>query len=270
MFKLKPTALNAGEITHINAKYHDVISFFYDTYQEQNHPKVLDLYDSFFKDIFAYIDRLRKKKLNILDIGCGTGYLEQFMKPEKNKILGIDVSRKLLARAKTKYPTATFKLQDAYSLKDGSYDLVVENSVLHHLKDYKAILEKMTVLLKPNGCILLGAEPNYYCYRYFSFLKVFFRNVLPDKRGLKTKEIKNKLEKFAEYHMYFADGMNPFELKKFFLKKGFRKVDLRFSSREFFAGIIDRMDLRIVDYIPNFLLDSTGLLSRLFYLIVYK
>lgn len=270
MSKLKSTALKAREITQINAKYHDAISFVYDTYQEQNHPKVLNLYDNFFKDIFTYFDRLQIKKLNILDIGCGTGYLEQFLKPEKHNILGIDVSKKLLAKAKTKYPAVTFRLQDAYSLKDGSYDLVVENSVLHHLKDYETILEKMTLLLKPNGCILLGAEPNYYCYRYLSILKMLVRNIFPDKRKLKTKEVKRKLERFAEYHMYFSDGMNPFEIKKFFLKKGFQKVELILSSREFFAGIIDRMNLRIVDYIPNFLLDSTGLFSRIFYIVAYK
>jgi len=249
--------ISPKEISKINADYHDIISTFYDTYQEQNDPKVKALYRNFFQKIFTYFKKRGTKKLRILDIGCGTGYLEQYLMPEHHKIIGIDVSKKLLEIAKKKFPTVEYKLQDAYSLRDGSYDLIVENSVLHHIKDYKKILAKMVHLLKPHGCIFLGAEPNYFCYRYLSFFKNIFRKYLPDKRELKTPFIKESYEKYAEYHMYFSDGFKHYELRKFFLKKGFKNVEITFSSREFFAGISDRVKIKVIDYIPNILMDST-------------
>lgn len=262
--------LSAKTISKINARYHDIISSFYDTYQEQNHPKVVALYKDFFQEIFFYLNKVNSSKLHILDIGCGTGYLEQFLKPEKNSIVGIDVSAKLLTYAKKKYPRVAYKLKDAYDLDNGSYDLIVENSVLHHIKDYEKVLDKMVSLLKPRGCIFLGCEPNYFCYHYLSFMKTFFRKFLPDKRELKTPKIKEEYERFAEYHMYFSDGINPFKLKKFFQDRGFFRVDVKFSSREFFAGMIDRVNLHIIDYIPNALMDASSRLSRLFYLIAYR
>ena len=264
-----PASISA--ITDINAKYHDFLAPTIDTYQEQYHPKVLALYKDIFDRIFSFFKSKNKEKLSILDVGCGTGYLEQFLQPEINEIVGIDVSQKLLAKAKNKYPRVKYYLADIYKFKSRKkYDLIVENSVLHHLKDYEMVLAKMIYMLKFGGCLFLGDEPNYYAYRYLPFIKYLFRYHLQDKRKLKTADIRNKFEKHAEYHLFFSGGINPFKLKQYLSKRGLSNVYITFSSREFFASLIDRLGLYLVNYLPNFVLDSTGILSRMFYLTAFK
>ncbi len=257
------------EITKKNIEFHNLIASVYDSSQEQNHPKVISLYKNIFDKILNYFYRKKINKINILDFGCGTGFLEQFLNPKLNNITGFDVSEKLLEIAKKKHPDVQYYLTDAYKLPTKKkYDLIVENAVLHHLKNYQEIINKITPLLKPGGCLFLGAEPNYYCYRYLSLFKQIFRTKFKDNRKIRNK--KRQLEKYVEYHMYFANGFNPFEMKKKLLSHNFAKVDIYFSSREFFAGLIDRFNFHLINYLPNFLLDSTGVFSRIFYLVAYK
>lgn len=269
------------EITRINLVYHDKIAGVYDTYEEQNHPKVKELYTEFFRNIFAYFQKKGRRKLKILDVGCGTGYLEEFLIPYKNvkckmkngnpepeielEILGIDVSGKMLDIARKKYPDVHFRKMDIYDLpKKNKYDLVVENAFLHHLKDYRKCLDDMTRLVKGDGAVFLGAEPNYFCYRYLSIPKWLLRNIFPDRR--KMKDDKKNIEALAEYQMYFGNGINPLTLRDYFKKNGFRDIKIRFSSREFVAGLADRIGIRLIDIMPNFMLDSTGIMSRIFYM----
>lgn len=256
------------KIARINAQYHDMLAPVYDTFKEQNHPKVLDFYKLLIKKIYKKYITDEKKTLKILDFGCGTGYLEQFLKPKQNKITGIDVSSKMLSLAKKKYPNVNYKKQDIYQFKaHEKFDLIVENSVLHHLKDYEEVLVTCSKLLKPSGVFFGGAEPNYYCYHYLSIFKFLIRKVLADKRTLKTKDIKESLEPLAEYHMYFSEGFNPYEFKNKLMSLGFSRVEIIFSSRELVASLEDRMGLKIIDWLPNWLMDKTGLASRQFYFI---
>lgn len=257
------------EITRINLVYHDKIAGVYDTYEEQNHPKVKQIYRECFENIFAYFQTKGRKKLKILDVGCGTGYLEEFLASGVNDVLGIDVSGKMLDIARKKYPEVNFRKIDIYDLSGREkYDLVVENAFLHHLKDYRKCLDDMAGLVKSDGAIFMGGEPNYFCYRYLSFPKWLLRNIFPDKRKMKNEH--KDMEAFAEYQMYFGNGINPFSVRDYFTEKGFRDIKIRFSSREFVAGLADRTGLRLIDYLPNFMLDSSGALSRIFYLWAIK
>ena len=76
------------------------------------------------KELFdTYID----KTLNVLDIGCGAGRTTAYLKTISNKIIGIDVSDKMVDVAKAGFPTIEFKTMDAVDLQfaDASFDAAV-------------------------------------------------------------------------------------------------------------------------------------------------
>ncbi|MDP3987947.1 MAG: class I SAM-dependent methyltransferase [Candidatus Levybacteria bacterium] len=262
--------LSKEEITKKNKLYHDKIASIYDLSQERNHPKVKELYTQIFEEIFKNLDSSGSKKLEVLDIGCGTGGLEEFLNPFKNNILGIDVSEEMLKIAKKKYPKVTYKNIDIYGFKSTKkFDLIVGNAILHHLKDYEFCLEKLIKLLKPGGCIYFGHEPNYFVYKNFSSIISLYRKFVSDKRSVDLN-VKGKLESLAEYHMYYSKGINPFKLGKFFEDNNFHKVRIRLSNREFIASLEDRVGFKLIDYVPRIFLDCFGLFSRSFYLTAFK
>lgn len=91
----------------------------------------------------------------ILEVGCGSGVIYEAMldggltTPEM--YTGGDISKKLLAIAKVRYPSTTFRSLDVYNLPypDHSQDNVICVSVLQHLPDYKyAVKELLRVTRK--------------------------------------------------------------------------------------------------------------------------
>lgn len=98
----------------------------------------------------------------ILEIGCGTG---EFTRPlatfTKAQLTGIDVAPALIARARKDLPAnAAVSVADVERLPfaDGTFDAIVGNAVLHHLRLDRAVPEILRVLA-PGGRICF-AEPN--------------------------------------------------------------------------------------------------------------
>ncbi len=98
----------------------------------------------------------------VLDIGCRDGALTQYFM-EGNKILGVDVDRKALARA-SKLGIET-KLMDLHNdwadLIDRSFDRIVAGEVLEHLYYPEEIIKKVRLQLKPGG-LFIGSVPNAF------------------------------------------------------------------------------------------------------------
>ena len=82
-------------------------------------------YYDLFKDEKAYVNTANKlaslfKKNNvksILDIGCGTGKIDQLLKDKGYEIIGIDNSKEMIEHAQMNYPDITFKQMDAETFK---------------------------------------------------------------------------------------------------------------------------------------------------------
>jgi ubiquinone/menaquinone biosynthesis C-methylase UbiE len=101
----------------------------------------------------------------LLDIGCGPGgiALKIARRLPQLWVAGIDYSSNMIgaaeraARAAKLDGRATFIVGDGNRLcfRDGSFDLVLSNSVLHHLHDPVAFLNEMGRVAKPGGFVLL-------------------------------------------------------------------------------------------------------------------
>jgi SAM-dependent methyltransferase len=100
--------------------------------------------------------------MNVLELGCGTGYFTRELARSGADIVAIDVSPELLeiARANCSAPNVRYEIQNAYELSypDAVFDSIVGSSVLHHL-EIEAASREIYRVLKPGGTICF-TEPN--------------------------------------------------------------------------------------------------------------
>lgn len=114
---------------------------------------------------------LRKRRLNmfsikesthILDLGCGDGLNIKILRGYGIKnIIGIDISVDLLKLARKNNQTIKFILAPAENLpfKNNVFDIVLVDSVFHHLVDYPHCLDEILRVLKKGG-YLCFSEPH--------------------------------------------------------------------------------------------------------------
>lgn len=101
----------------------------------------------------------------LLDVGTGPGAipLKIARRSAKLRVVGVDRSPGMLreaeraARAEHLSDRAQFLLADAARLgfKDASFDVVLSNSLLHHLPNPVAVFNEMARVAKPQGLVLL-------------------------------------------------------------------------------------------------------------------
>jgi len=96
--------------------------------------------------------------MKLLEFGCGTGSTALTHASLVNHILAIDFSEKMIEIAEAKRNSAgiqnvDFKCTSIESLNEGenSYDIVLGLSILHLLKNWNEMIQKVYLLLKPGG-----------------------------------------------------------------------------------------------------------------------
>src|SRR4051812_2964177 len=91
------------------------------------------------------------RKLDRLDIGCGTERSYQIDSDHVRRYVGIDLSHHELLIARQHYPSAGLVHGDGCALPfaDDSFDLVCFSAVLHHMPHYSMALEESFRVLRP-------------------------------------------------------------------------------------------------------------------------
>jgi len=101
-------------------------------------------------------------KMQVLEIGCGTGYFTSELQKTNAQISAIDISPDLLEIAKKRinHKNVIFMLENGYeqSFPSECFDTIVGSSVLHHL-DVDRALKEFYRVLKKTGSIYF-TEPN--------------------------------------------------------------------------------------------------------------
>ena len=94
-----------------------------------------------------------------LDIGCGPGEIVKKLAARlpKWKLIGVDRSLTMIHRARQSPHSVFFLAGDACLLPfaDSSFDLVLCNSVLHHIGDPTRLFAEIRRIAKPGAAILL-------------------------------------------------------------------------------------------------------------------
>jgi carbamoyltransferase len=104
----------------------------------------------------------------VVEIGCGTGQLTNFLSIAHRSVLGVDVclnSLRLAQKFKTEQglERATFAQMNLFrpALKDSFFDYVISNSVLHHTADCRGAFQRISRLVKPGGYVVVGLYNAY-------------------------------------------------------------------------------------------------------------
>jgi ubiquinone/menaquinone biosynthesis C-methylase UbiE len=105
-----------------------------------------------------------EKGMNILDLGCGTGWatLQIASRLEgTGRVLGLDLSERMLEQAERKltnlgYANVEFVLQSASALDyEGDFDYVLSTNAFHHFADKRDVFSRVHQSLKPGGIFVV-------------------------------------------------------------------------------------------------------------------
>lgn len=130
------------EITH----HFDGIAQSYEKYKESN----WYYYSTLKKLIKIMLPNTHAQ--TVVEIGCGIGDLLAFLKPKKG--IGIDVSKEMIALAKSKYPYQ-FIISPAESFKAPKADAIIMVDVIEHLSDIAKTLTSIRKSCKKDARVLI-------------------------------------------------------------------------------------------------------------------
>jgi ubiquinone/menaquinone biosynthesis C-methylase UbiE len=93
-----------------------------------------------------------------LDAACGTGRFAEYLAGHGHRVIGVDSSPDMLARARTRVPTADFRLGDLrrLPLADAEVDVVVCALALTHVPELAPVFAQFARVLRPGGHLVVA------------------------------------------------------------------------------------------------------------------
>lgn len=97
----------------------------------------------------------------VLEIGCGTGKNTAFLLSKADRVLAVDFSDEMLAKARAKITDKRIRfvradITESWPLPDNSVDLVCCNLVLEHIENLKFIFHQAYQKLMPGGLFFIS------------------------------------------------------------------------------------------------------------------
>lgn len=176
---------NKEVVKLVNKVFHDLDAKRYNTRHPEIYEKESLPWKKTFKDYFVQDLKLETV---ILDVGTGNGFvidsISEFLKPS-HTVIFLDISEKMIEVVKERFKSRNFNkrfiVSDATQLEmaDGSIDIIVLNSALHHIPDYYIFLKEVIRVLKPGGSNIIRHEPNkrfannFFLKRFYLFLNAW-------------------------------------------------------------------------------------------------
>ena len=104
----------------------------------------------------------------VIDVGCGTGQLVNFLGLKGRPVMGVDYSQHSLDLAQSlrdKFSLEKVRFQREnileLSLPDNSFDYVFCNGVLHHTSDAYGGFKQLVRIARPGGFVVVGLYNSY-------------------------------------------------------------------------------------------------------------
>lgn len=132
------------------------------------------------------------KHQRVIEFGCGAGDLLASLEPSVG--VGIDLSAKMISRARDDHPGLHFEVADALTYKsENKYDVVILSDLINSLFDVQQMFEIACSVCAPGGRILI----NYYSRVWHLPLKMAntasLSKALPELNWLTPDDVRNFL-----------------------------------------------------------------------------
>src|ERR1700756_2828978 len=177
---------------------------------------------------------------NVLDMPCGTGAISIPLLNRVEKLNLLDISSNMVAIAKKNIPEQYLHKTEAVNadffeldLEKNSYDLIICLGLLAHVNSPEQLLNKISILLKPGGLLIIQNTDSSHFYSYLIRLYLGAKNLIRKQsyklNNVPAKFIEGKLEsngfellKSYRYNQSFLGFSNLFSNeKKYKLTFGF-------------------------------------------------
>lgn len=164
-----------------------------------------------------------EKGMNILDLGCGTGWatLEIASRMEgTGRVIGLDLSEKMTEQAERKlaglgYTNVDFIVGSASNLDyDGYFDYVLSTNAFHHFSDKEGVFSQVWQSLKPGGVFLV-------------------QDICDDFVLMKALDLLGKIGEKAH-----VGSTTSRELERLLISTGFSDVEVKTTKLNWFWGIM--------------------------------
>lgn len=140
-------------------------------YEENSHPIALLRAENAARNpwILKTIQGQTGKSCDILDIGCGAGFLSNALAAEGHRVTGIDLSAQSLEVAGSRDATRSVRYLplDAFALpfSDQSFDVICAMDFLEHVELPEQIVRDAARLLRPGGLFFFHTfNRNFWSY----------------------------------------------------------------------------------------------------------
>jgi ubiquinone/menaquinone biosynthesis C-methylase UbiE len=141
---------NKVERANFENQYNNLANNYADMKYEEN-PQLKDL------DIFL---KLLKTKSKILDLGCGAGQDAKYLAEAGIDVLGLDISKEMIAEAKKRNPAISFSVGDflLFNFLDDKFDAVWCSTVFHHIPSAQneVFIKKIQRILRSGGLLYIS------------------------------------------------------------------------------------------------------------------
>jgi ubiquinone/menaquinone biosynthesis C-methylase UbiE len=175
-------------------------------------------YIAYKKMAILLLNYLSSKKAIILDLGCGTGLSSLYLFKKNFNIIGVDISKEMLAEAEKKPYTKLINqnIEKPLNFKNSSFDAVLLIGVMELIEDPSILFFEINRILKNNGyfSITIPKKIKNNKIDYKSYNK---KDIEP--LFLKSKFEVIKCEEFFGYRKKINDDTLEYDYYGYILKK---------------------------------------------------
>jgi len=139
-----------------------------------SNPFIQYLIKRLLKKIAGLMNEINSTSLLTLDIGCGEGYMIEYLYLQQvvGSYIGVDLDLKRIACAATYYPVCKYMAADVIALafKSNTFDCILSAEMLEHVRNPIKAMEEIKRVAKPSAYLIISV-PNEPLFRWCNLLR---------------------------------------------------------------------------------------------------